>query len=352
MAEILALATAGLKPDQLEDTDHVRYPRVDYIELQRFIDIDVLDYTAYNRTRLGKFFRHLETQLRSDLYLTISGLFRSHRYRLIFAMSERAGIPFAALNRVFPNRRPLVSMFTCWSSRQESMITKLNLFSAMDTIVVKCQSLKDHFLKLGAPAKRVHVIPLGLDHRFFSPLADVEQRAGFVMSLGEIRTRDYATLFQAVDGMPLKLLVAASGSWYAREKNTELQTSVPDGVTIAGRFSRAELKRLYAQSQFIVLPLYDMPFSAGATALLEAMCMGRAVIISRSQGILDYVIEGETGILVNPGDAVEMREAIQDLLAHPEKAHRLGQNARQRVDEGLNLDVYVERIARLLRAHL
>lgn len=351
MAEILALATAGLKPDQLADTDHVRYPRVDYIELQRFIDIDVLDYTAYNRTRLGKFFRRLETQLRSDLYLTMLGLLMKRRYRLVFAMSERAGIPFAALNRVFPNRKPLVSMFTAWSSRQERVITGLNLFSAMDVIVVKCQSLKRHFVKLGTPAERIRVIPFGVDHRFFSPLADVEQQAGFAMSIGEIRGRDYATLFRAVDGLAMKLLVAASGSWYAREKNTDLHTTVPENVTIAGRFSRAELKKLYAQSQFIVLPLRDN-VPGGATALLEALCMERAVIVTRIPSILDYVVDGETGILVNPGDVAAMREAIQDLLAHPEEARRLGQNARQRVDEGLNLDVYVERIARLLRSHL
>jgi glycosyltransferase involved in cell wall biosynthesis len=351
MADVLALATAGLRPDQLADTDHVRYPRVDYLELQRFIDIDVLDYTAYNRTRLGKFFRHLETQLRSDLYFTMLGLLRKHRYRLVFAMSERVGIPFAALNRVFPNRKPLVSMFTAWSSRQERVITGLNLFSAMDVVVVKCQGFKRHFAKLGAPAERVHVIPYGVDHRFFSPLVDIEQQAGFIMSLGEIRGRDYATLFRAVDGLPLKLLVAASGSWYARERNTDLRTAVPENVTLARRFSRAELKRLYAQSQFIVLPLHDK-VPGGATVILEAMCMGRAVIATRIPSILDYVVDGETGVLVNPGDVVGMREAIQDLLAHPEKAHRLGQNARQRIDEELNLDVYVERIASLLRAHL
>jgi glycosyltransferase involved in cell wall biosynthesis len=80
--------------------------------------------------------------------------------------------------------------------------------------------------------------------------------------------------------------------------------------------------------------------------------MGRPVIATRIPSILDYVVDGETGVLVNPGDVVGMREAIQDLLAHPEKAHRLGQNARQRIDEELNLDVYVERIASLLRAHL
>jgi glycosyltransferase involved in cell wall biosynthesis len=232
------------------------------------------------------------------------------------------------------------------------VITGLNLFSAMDIIVVKCKSLKAHFVTLGGPADRIHVIPFGIDHRFFSPLADIEPQSGFAMSLGEIRTRDYATLFKAVNGLPIKLLVAASGSWYAREKNTNLPMRVPENITVSGGLSRAELKRLYAQSQFVVLPIHDSTFSAGATAILEAMCMGRAVIVTRSRGILDYVIDGQTGILVDPGNAAAMREAIQDLLAHPEEARRLGRNARQRVEEELNLDMYVERIANIVSAHL
>jgi glycosyltransferase involved in cell wall biosynthesis len=63
-------------------------------------------------------------------------------------------------------------------------------------------------------------------------------------------------------------------------------------------------------------------------------------------------MDGETGILVNPSDVERMREAIQDLLTHPQEARRLGQNARQRIEEELNLDVYVERIAQLLKTHL
>jgi glycosyltransferase involved in cell wall biosynthesis len=79
--------------------------------------------------------------------------------------------------------------------------------------------------------------------------------------------------------------------------------------------------------------------------------MGKAVVVTKSPGITDYVIDGETGILVPPGDVQAWREAIQWLLNHPKEAKRMGENARQRVDEELNLDNYVNQIAALLQTY-
>jgi glycosyltransferase involved in cell wall biosynthesis len=353
MSDILVLATASIKPNRRADTEHVEYPRVDYEELKQHLDVDVFDYSMYDQSPAGPVLRTVETHLRSDLYLTLLGLLARRRYRLVFAMSERVGIPFAGLHPFLPGRVPFVSMFTCWSWRQEALITRLGLFANMDSILVHNRAMKDHFVKLGVRPERLHIVPYSVDQRFFSPMPEVPQRPGFILSLGEIRSRDYQLLFQAVDGLPLQLLVAASGSWYAREKKRNISTTVvPDNVLVSGGFSPVTLRTLYAQAQFVVLPVYDSVFSAGATAVLESMCMGRAVIATRSRGLRDFVIDGETGILVDPGDIHGMREAIRYLLAHPEKARQMGENGRHRVEQELNLDVYVKRIANLLREQL
>jgi glycosyltransferase involved in cell wall biosynthesis len=76
--------------------------------------------------------------------------------------------------------------------------------------------------------------------------------------------------------------------------------------------------------------------------------MARAVIAFRSKGIVDYIVDGETGILVEPGNVREMREAIQFLLANPGEARRMGENARQRIVDELNLESYVKNIADVL----
>jgi glycosyltransferase involved in cell wall biosynthesis len=352
MSKILVLATAGLKPDQKNDVDHRLYPRVDYLELKHLLNIDVINYSIYDRTRMGGIFRSLETQIHSDLYLTWLGWRARHHYDLVFTMSERAGIPFAGLRQLESLSQSFVTMFQSWSWRQEAVIKNLRLFKTMSHIAVHCQSMKCHLNSLGAPLEDLVVLPYSVDHHFFRPLRDVNQEPGLIMSVGEIRSRDYATLMTAIEGLSVHLVVAASGSWYAREKNTHLNTRIPDNTTITGHKSSIELRQLYAQSQFVVLPVYDTVFSAGSTVVMEAACMGRAVIATRSQGITDYVIDGVTGILVEPNDPMALREAICYLLDHPEEAHRLGRNARQRVEEEYNLDIYVECMAQQLQRYL
>ena len=61
--------------------------------------------------------------------------------------------------------------------------------------------------------------------------------------------------------------------------------------------------------------------------------MGRPVIASRIGGLSDIVADGETGLLVPPGDDKALSEAIQILLADPDRRSRMGMMARQRIAE-------------------
>ena len=348
MTKLLSVATAAVHLEQLADTAHQCFPRVDYIELQRLLNVETLDYSAYSEHYAGRFLRQLETELRSDIYLATLSWWKSLNRPLVFAWSERAGIPFAIYKRLLRSQGRFVSMFQCWSARQELAMTSLDLFQAMDTIIVHCRSMQNNLVRLGAPEEHVKLIHYSIDQDFFAPRPDAEQRSGVIMSIGESRSRDYASLFRAVQGLPIKLEVAGFGHWYAREKNNSHNATVPENVWMLKHLTQAELRKQYASSQFVIIPVHDLVFSAGATACLEAGSMGRAVIAFGSRGITDYIIDGETGILVEPGNVLAMRDAIQSLLANPKKAKRLGDNARQRILEELNLQTYVRKVADVL----
>jgi glycosyltransferase involved in cell wall biosynthesis len=89
------------------------------------------------------------------------------------------------------------------------------------------------------------------------------------------------------------------------------------------------------------MPLYNVNFQAGVTALLEAMAMEKAIICSKTPGQTDVIIEGETGLYVPPEEPAALRAAICHLLEHQEEAARMGRNGRQLIEERMSLEQYV-----------
>jgi glycogen synthase len=95
-----------------------------------------------------------------------------------------------------------------------------------------------------------------------------------------------------------------------------------------GFVPRSELERLYARAALAVFPSHREGFGV---ACAEAMAHGRPVVASAVGGLRDLVIDGETGLLVPPGDPSALREALERLLADFDLRRRLGAAAREHV---------------------
>jgi glycosyltransferase involved in cell wall biosynthesis len=99
----------------------------------------------------------------------------------------------------------------------------------------------------------------------------------------------------------------------------------------------------------MVMPLENVKFQAGVTAILECLAMGKAVICSRVHGQTDVVVQDENGRYVPPGDPSTLSTEIRRLLSRPEEAVRLGANGRKLVECQMNLDLYVQRLVGFVR---
>jgi len=67
--------------------------------------------------------------------------------------------------------------------------------------------------------------------------------------------------------------------------------------------------------------------------LLEAMAAARPIVATRTGAIPEIIRDGESGILVDAGDAPQIAEAVLYLLSHPEKAEKMGRGAYQRIED-------------------
>ena len=100
-----------------------------------------------------------------------------------------------------------------------------------------------------------------------------------------------------------------------------------------------DMPTLYDKADVVIYPTVgDEPFGL---VPLEAMSSERPIVASRSGGIPESVLDGETGFLIDRGDVDAMVEAVRRLLLDPALSRRLGARGRTRVLESFNLKDYV-----------
>lgn len=277
--------------------------------------------------------------------LAMYGFVHRRRYDVIFSNSESVSIPLAALLKT-TRRRPGHVLIGHHLSPKKKRFFMRSLHAQMDAIFVYATPQREYAVRtLGIPLEKLHLIPFHADHRFYRPMALPERN--MICSAG-LEWRDYPTMIEAVRDLEVEVCLAAASPW-SKHKNETKNRELPQNVS-ARRYPYNELRQLYAQSRFVVVPLYENDFQAGVTTLLEAMAMGKAVIVSRTTGQCDVVEEGVTGLYVPPGDPAALRACIVRLLEDPAEARRLGQNARRVIEERMSLEHWVTRLTRVIRA--
>ena len=116
----------------------------------------------------------------------------------------------------------------------------------------------------------------------------------------------------------MKLVVAGDGPLRAR---------VPGAL---GFVPHDELGPLYERAAVVACPSHREGFGV---VCAEAMAYGRPVVAGAVGGLLDLVVDGETGLLVPPRDVGALRAALERLLGDRDLRHRLGAAARERIRE-------------------
>ena len=173
-------------------------------------------------------------------------------------------------------------------------------------------ALADSARELGAKAVRVIPSAVELPERVGEPADPPE-----VLFVGRLSPeKGILDLVQAADGIPLT--VAGDGP---------LRDRVPGAL---GFVQHTELPPLYERAAVVAVPSHREGFGV---ACAEAMAHARPVVASAVGGLLDLVVDGETGVLVPPRDVPALREALERLLADPDLCRRLGQAGRARVQE-------------------
>jgi glycosyltransferase involved in cell wall biosynthesis len=262
------------------------------------------------------------------------------RKAIIADVARRLGVPYVlhlhgALYREFVTQA---------SERQRRRIRRL--FGGASRVVVLGDAWRSFVVKetLVTPDAIVvmrNAVP-AIDHGLTS---DDFKRILFLGVLG--KRKGTPELVEALARLPRggRWIASIAGNGDIAPTRVALEDlELTDRVELPGWVDAEEATSLLSRSDILVLPSFaeNLPMS-----VVEGMAAGLAIVTTPVGATPEIIVNGETGLLVPPGDVDALARALRLLLEDDRLRHRLGANARAFHRRHLEIGVYVDRLARL-----
>lgn len=226
---------------------------------------------------------------------------------------------------------------SCWMERTGVI--------ASDRVIAVSKEMKNDVLKCYTiPEDRIQVIHNGIDLSEYRPVetnaARREYAIGddYILFVGRMsRQKGIVHLLDAVPYLPHDIqVVLCAGAPDTEEIEREVAERVagrPNVVLIREMVPKHKIIELYSHARVFCCPSIYEPFGI---INLEAMACETPVVASAVGGIVEVVVDGETGFLVKPGDPEALAHAINALLQNKDLARSFGEAGRRRVEQHFN----------------
>lgn len=260
---------------------------------------------------------------------------------------------------------PLIPHFHGHDATRRSFITEYKkkyteLFAFAPAIIAVSNVMKEKLVALGADAAKVKVIPYGVNlERFRLPESDTPKELIFLavgrFTLKKAPLTTIRAFAETLEQFPEARLVMIGGKegQYARCAELAAELGLQEKIDFTGVLSADEIaawmRRAFAFVQHSVTAA-DGDMEGTPNSVLEASACGLPVISTRHGGIIDAVIEGETGLLVDEGDGEGMARNMIELARNRERAAQMGRKAREHIMQNYEAEKQIRKLFDVLSA--
>lgn len=202
-------------------------------------------------------------------------------------------------------------------------------------LTVSENSLADIHTDHQVPLERMHVVPVGVDQELFRPLPHVSRKPGRLITTAsaDVTMKGLRYLLEALAKLrterEVDLVVIGKLKEGGPSARTIERLGLQDAVTFVSGVPEERIIELYSEAELAIVPSLYEGFSLPA---IEAMSCA-VPLVATSGGALPEVVgrDGDTALIVEPGDSEALAAKIAYALDHPELRARVGANGRQRV---------------------
>ena len=303
------------------------------------------DYLRYKRR--GKFKRDFRfVRWVSYFMLALKGLRNHRRYHIVVAYQQLVGTILCLLKEWFGLEvRVIILTFLLYPDKGWLALIKnyfIRVMLKQSECIVCYSSVLVEILcaKFPAYTHKVNFVRLG------NLLGDERTRGceyseRFAVFSGGSSHRDYKTFFEAVREIREPVAVSCFA-------NDIKGLDIPKNVKLFLKRDPIQYQNLLFLSDLVVIPMKDENSSAGQLTILQSMALGKAIIATRGQGLLDYARDGEEVRLIGPRDVNILRKTILELLENSAERQRLGLQAKSFYTKHLTPEKYASAINKLV----
>ncbi|MBU8879389.1 glycosyltransferase [Bacillus sp. FJAT-29790] len=216
------------------------------------------------------------------------------------------------------------------------------LMNESNSIIVCSEYMKCELIQVfDVSEQKIWIIPngvVGIESTFGEEILaalPVQQNKRIIFSIGRIvHEKGFDTLIDAAlvlqDYYPdVYFIIAGKGPMLSEYRNRVLDRGLQDRVYFVGFVTDDQRNALFEKCSLAVFPSRYEPFGIVA---LEAMIMGKPVIVSNTGGLKGIVQHKQTGLLMTPGDVGSFLEQAAIILDHEEVGQQMGWNGKKEVE--------------------
>jgi glycosyltransferase involved in cell wall biosynthesis len=282
-------------------------------------------------------------------------------FDVLIAHKPKSVVYALAVRAVQPSVRHVIAVRRL--ARPISRLSSWTKYRMPDRVVAVCDFVADRLRAAGVPEGKIVRIPSGIDLSRFHPRpelrADQRRRWGverddvtvLIQVANFLTSKGHRFLFEALAGIgdrlgDYRLVLAGRGTDGAECRDLVERHGLRGRVIGLGM--RRDVERLLCGADLFVFP--SLPgLEAIGGAVLQAMASGVPVIVSAWVGPPEYIEDARNGFLVDPGDAIALREAISAFASlEPASRRDIAARAVETVRAGYSIertvDAYVELI--------
>ncbi len=232
-------------------------------------------------------------------------------------------------------------------------------------IITNSEYTKGLVIGQGIEANKIHVIYPCVNtrnrtnvntnsHEAFYTKSEISKPC--LLTIGRlVKRKGHDMVIKALPKVIIKIpnvhyIIGGDGEARSYLENIVRQYNLQKYVSFTGKIDGEEKYKLYENCDVFIMPSrnIDGDVEGFGIVYIEAALYGKPVIAGRSGGISEAVLDGETGILVNPEDINEIADAIIKLLSNQDLANKLGVQGRDRVSSEFIWDKQIDKIKNLL----